>query len=123
MTAFADLCREWALIKAHVGKLPMVPEIIGSHWSASAQVDVIAVNWHDKAILLGERKWGVDAVSRSVIRELINKTPNTVPGVGWQVYHVFFARAGFTDAAMEEAQSINGLLVDLATLKNDFRVD
>ena len=53
MTAFEDLCREWVLLKARAGKLPMVPELVGSHWSADAQVDVVAVNWHDRAILLG----------------------------------------------------------------------
>ena len=82
MTAFEDLCREWILLKACAGKLPMVPELVGSHWSTDAQVDVVAVNWHDKAILLGEYKWGVDAVGRSVVRELVDKAPKIVPSEG-----------------------------------------
>jgi len=121
MTAFEDLCREWVLIKARAGKLSMVPEVVGSHWSADTQVDVVAVNWHDKAILLGECKWGVDAVGRSVIRELVEKAPKVVPGEGWQVNFAYFARAGFTDAAREEAQMLGALLVDLETLDNDMR--
>jgi hypothetical protein len=122
MTAFEDLCREWMLVKARAGKLPMVPEVVGSHWSADAQVDVVAVNWHDKAILLGECKWGVDAVGRSVIRELIDKAPKVIPEERWSVYFAFFARAGFTDAAREEARTVDVLLVDLETLDNDLRV-
>lgn len=119
LTAFEDLCREWVLVQARAGKLPMVPELVGSHWSADAQVDVVAVNWHDKTILLGECKWGVDAVGRSVVRELVDKTPKVVPGEGWQVYYVYFARAGFTDAARKEAQTVGAMLIDLETLDND----
>lgn len=99
----------------------MDPEVVGSHWSADVQLDVVAINWHDKTILLGECKWGVRAVGRSVIRELIEKTPKVVPGEEWQVYYTYFARAGFTDAAREEAQKGNTLLVDLETLDKDLR--
>jgi len=54
MTAFEDLCREWVLVKARAAKLPLIPEVVGSHWSMQAQVDVVAINWRDKTILLGE---------------------------------------------------------------------
>lgn len=118
-TAFEDLCQEWLLIKARNKKLPMIPEIVGSHWAANAQVDVVAVNWHDQAILLGECKWGVDAVARPVIRELIDKAPKIVPGEGWQVFYAYFSRAGFTDAARQEAQQVGALLVDLETLDRE----
>ena len=119
LTAFEDLCREWMLMKARAGKLPMVPEVVGSHWSAGVQVDVVAVNWHDNTILLGECKWGVKAVGRAVIRELIDKTPKVISDEGWQVYYACFSRAGFTDAARQEAQNVNALLVDLEALDKD----
>jgi len=128
-TAFEDLCREWTLAQARAGQLPFPPEIVGSHWSKDAQVDVVAINWREKAILLGECKWGVDAVGRSVVRELVDKAPRVVPpsgsprerGEGWQVHYVFFARAGFTDAARAEAESVGARLVDLETLDADLR--
>jgi AAA+ ATPase superfamily predicted ATPase len=121
VTAFEDLCRTWVLMKAREGALPMVPEVIGSHWSADVQVDVAAINWQDKTILLGECKWGVKAIGRDVIRELIDKTPKVIPGQEWQVYFAYFARAGFTDAARQEAQKVNALLVDLEILDRDLR--
>jgi uncharacterized protein len=121
MTAFEDLCRDWVLAKARARLLPLVPEVVGSHWSTDALLDMVAINWHDRTILLGECKWGVKAVGRSVIRELVDKTPNVVPGEDWQVNYAFFARAGFTDAAREEAQSVNGVLVDLETLDKDLK--
>jgi hypothetical protein len=108
-TAFEDLCREWVLARARARKLPFAPELVGSHWAPDAQVDVVAVNWRDQAILLGECKWGVDAVGRSVVRDLVDKAPRVVPGEDWQVHHAFFARSGLTDAARAEAEPVGGL--------------
>jgi AAA+ ATPase superfamily predicted ATPase len=119
MTAFEDLCREWTLAQARTEQLSFLPEIVGSHWSQDAQVDVVALNWQDKAILLGECKWGAEAVGRAVVRELVGKTPLVVPGDDWQVQYVFFARAGFTDAARAEAEAIGAQLVDLPRLDAD----
>jgi hypothetical protein len=85
------------------------------HW------DVVAINWREKAILLGECKWGAHVVGRSVIRELIDKTSRVVPDLDWQVYYAFFARQGFTAAAQAEAQSVNAILVDLERLEQDLR--
>jgi AAA+ ATPase superfamily predicted ATPase len=120
-TAFEELCREWTLTQARTGQLPFPPEIVGSHWAPDAQVDLAALNWREKAILLGECKWGVDALGRSVVRELVGKAPRVVPGKDWQVHYVFFARAGFTDAARAEADSVGARLVDLDKLDADLR--
>ena len=121
LTAFEDLCREWTLAQARAGRLPFLPELVGSHWAADAQVDVVAVNWREKAILLGECKWGVDPVGRSTVRELVDKAPRVVPDESWQVHHVLFARAGFTDAARAQAGAVDARLVDLETLDSDLK--
>jgi AAA+ ATPase superfamily predicted ATPase len=125
-TAFEDLCREWVLVQARARRLPLTPETIGSHWASDAQVDVVAINWHDRALLLGECKWGVQPVDISVIRELVEKTPQVTPtgregGATWQVHYAFFARAGFTEAARTEAENLGALLIDLETLDADLR--
>lgn len=86
-----------------------------------AQVDVVAINWRDKTILLGECKWGVDAVGQPVIRELVEKTPKVVPGEDWKVHYAYFARAGFSNTAQEEAHKFNAILIDLETLDDDLR--
>jgi hypothetical protein len=98
----------------------------GAHWGG-VQVDVVAVNWREKALLLGEAKWSTEPVKRDVVRELIEeKTPlvlKTLPdaGEGWAVHYAYFARAGFTDAARGEADSVEAQLVDLETLDADIR--
>ncbi|MGC9335291.1 MAG: DUF234 domain-containing protein [Anaerolineae bacterium] len=64
MTAFEALGRAWVLAQARRGRLPFVPEDVGSHWPAEVQVEVVAINWREKAILLGECKWGTGTVGR-----------------------------------------------------------
>jgi hypothetical protein len=135
MAAFEELCREWVIEQGRAGVLLFEVREVGSHWSRRVQarterserVDVVAVNWTDHAILLGEAKWGTEAVGRSVIRDLIEtKTPKVLKdlpseGEGWQVHYAFFARAGFTDAARAEAEAVEAQLVDLERLDADLR--
>lgn len=127
MTAFEELSREWVLVQARSGRLPFIPEDVGSHWAADVQVDVVAINWREKAILLGECKWGTGRISRSVVRELIEeKAPKTLEflpegGAGWTVHCAFFSRAGLTEAARALAEAHEMLLVDLEMLDRDLR--
>lgn len=127
LTGFEDLSRQWVAQQSRAGKLPFEAADVGSHWSRDVQVDVVAVNWREKALLLGECKWGLDAVERNVVRELLEaKTPKVLQalpegGQGWRVTHAFFARAGFTEAARAEAEAHSALLVDLERLDADLR--
>ena len=118
MTTFEELCREWVIGQARLGRLPFTPELVGSHWSVDTQVDVVAINWQEKAILLGECKWGTEAVGRSIVRDLIEKSVKVTPGNDWRVILALFSRAGFTDAAIQENEM--GLNIDLATIDADF---
>ncbi|MCP4418242.1 MAG: hypothetical protein GY805_16595 [Chloroflexi bacterium] len=121
MTTWEELSREWLILQANRGQLPFPVALVGSHWAKDAQVDVVAINWREKAILLGECKWGDHTVGRSVIRELIGKTSRVIPEPDWQVHYAFFARKGFTEAARAEAGTVNALLVDLERLEDDLR--
>jgi AAA+ ATPase superfamily predicted ATPase len=116
--AFEELCREWILVKARAGDLPFVSERVGSHWAPDAQIDIVAVNWRLKQILLGEAKWTGNALNRKIVRDLVAKRPLVVPdnGDGWKVHYVFFSRSGFTDAAVQEAMQHEAILVDLDLL-------
>jgi len=121
---FEDLCRTWTLSQAQNGRLPFEPEMIGSHWSPEAQVDIVAINWKAKQILLGEAKWGEGKVGRQVIRELIEKTPKVVPNIkdDWVIHYVFFAREGFTESAREEAKKYRAILLTLMEMEPNLRM-
>ena len=116
--SFEELCREWILIQAKAGKLPFVPERVGSHWAPDAQIDVVAINWRLRQILLGQANWTENSINRKIVRDLIAKTPLVVPGEGlnWQVHYAFFSRSGFTAAAVAEARAYKAILVDLEGL-------
>ena len=118
-TAFEELARQWVRVQGKAGQLPFKPEAVGSHWSSRVQVDVVAINWRTRDILLGECKWGGERVSRQIVRELVDsKTTLTLrdlpeEGEGWKVHYALFARSGFTPAAVVEMEKYQGLLVDL----------
>ncbi len=44
-----------------------------------------------------------------------------MPEEDWQVHYALFSRAGFTDAARAEAESVEAILVDLQRLDADLR--
>ena len=121
-TAFEELCRQWAITEGKAGKLGFTPIAVGSHWSRRVQVEVVALNWGSKEILLGECKWGSDRVDRQVARDLTGeKTRLTLLdlpdlGHGWQVYYALFGRQGFTEAARNEIQTLGGVCIDLVDL-------
>ncbi|MBK9056072.1 MAG: hypothetical protein IPL78_35795 [Chloroflexi bacterium] len=73
MTTFEELCQEWVLMQARQRKLPFAVELVGAHWGGNVQVDVAAINWRERAILLGEAKWQAKSVERSLIRELLEE--------------------------------------------------
>lgn len=95
MTTFEELCQEWVLIQARRRNLPFSVEQVGAHWDSQVQVDVAAISWREKALLLGEVKWQQDRVSRRIIRELImEKTPkirSALPDAGqdWRIHYIF----------------------------------
>ncbi len=119
---FEELCRDWVNLVAEMDEFPFLPERTGSFWSKQAQVDVLAVNWRTKDILLGECKWGQKEVGRSVIQTLLDKTEKVLPAsFTWRVHYAFFARRGFTPAAQTFAEQHNARLITLVQIESDMQ--
>jgi AAA+ ATPase superfamily predicted ATPase len=124
MTAFGELCRTWTVQQAAGGNLPFIPDAVGRHWSTDCEIDVAAINWRQKQILLGECKWSTDPLGRGVIKDLIeDRAPRVLERLEgkWQTYYAFFARAGFTDAAQEEAAKFDATTADLVRLDRELQ--
>jgi len=123
-TAFEEVCRTWTLEQAAAGRLPFLPDAVGRHWSPDGEIDVAAINWRERQVLLGECKWGTDAVGRDVVRSLVEERgPRVLARLEgkWQTHYAFFARAGFTDAAGKEAAQVGATMVDLARLDRELQ--
>jgi len=119
---FEELSREWVHARAEMDDFPFLPERVGSFWSRQAQVDVLAINWRTKDILLGESKWERGRTGRKVVQTLVEKTDRVVPGRGeWTVHYAFFSRRGFTPAAEKLAAANNAFLVTLEEIEHDIR--
>lgn len=117
---FEELCREWIHIKVDLDEFPFLPERVGSFWSRQAQVDVVAVNWRTKDIMLGECKWGRQTQGRKVVDTLINRTAKVVPKEGdWTVRYVFFTRTPLTVPAQERANEIGALQISPDIIEQD----
>lgn len=120
--AFERLCQQWIEAQALREQLPFAPEQIGSHWSKRVQIDVVAINFTTRHLLLAECKWQGDPVRRSVVRELFEeKRPKLFADLGWhegewQVHYAFFSREGFTVASAEYAAQHQIDLIDLPRL-------
>jgi uncharacterized protein len=124
-TAWEELAREWVFWQGLSQKLPLVPEIIGSHWSRTAQADIVAINWHNRSALIGECKWGTEPVDRQTVRRLLEHTLLAVQAAlpdraeGWKIIPALFARAGTTAAAQTELASHGGIEITLEQLVGD----
>jgi AAA+ ATPase superfamily predicted ATPase len=117
---FEELCREWIHIKVDLDEFPFLPERVGSFWSRQAQVDVVAVNWRTKDILLGECKWGRQSQGRRVVDTLINKTAKVVPKEGdWTVRYAYFTRNPLTTPAQERANEVGALQISPDSIEQD----
>ncbi len=128
-TGFEELARQWVRQAGRTGAFGWTPQVVGSHWSRQVQVDVVAIDWPGKQILLGECKWGADTVGRPVARELIGtKAPLVLrelpnQGEGWRVSYALFTRAGASEAVRQEIAAHGGLVVDLPRLMQDLAVE
>jgi len=117
---FEELCREWINIKVDLDEFPFLPEQVGSYWSRRAQVDVVALNWSSKDILLGECKWGRQAQGRKVVETLIDKANEVVPKEGrWRVHYATFTRNPLTAPAQDYADEASVLQVSPTMIEQD----
>lgn len=125
--AFEDVCLAWLVAQARQEKLPFAADNVGAHWSNTVQVDVVAINWREKQLLLGECKWGDAPISRSILTELIEvKTPKVLAdlpdgGANWTVHYALFARQAFTEATQLLAAEKQVQLVTLPQIEADLQ--
>jgi AAA+ ATPase superfamily predicted ATPase len=117
-TAFEDLCRAWVVARGDAGQLPFVPQRVGRWWDQQAEVDVVAVSFRDRAVLLGEARWTFRPTGADALEALTARADRVVPGPNWAVHYALFSRGGFTAGLHEQAARANATLVDLASLIN-----
>ena len=126
--AFEEICRQWLTEQARAGITPFVVEDIGQIWGDDGengtQVDVAAISWREKCILVGEAKWTENNIDISVVRKLLKETIPVVlsmlpdRGKGWQVFPYLFARRGFSRDAYNFAKESNIKMVAVSPIED-----
>lgn len=106
MHTWEELCRRWLLFAGAYGRLPVIPDQVGSAWTRAVQVDVVGVNSTNRIMVLGECKWTAERVGGQALKDLVGKADAIVGKGRWQVYFLIFARNGLTEPAWEYAASV-----------------
>ena len=103
--AFEDAAREHVADLAAQGRLPFLPERIGSWWDRHTEIDVVAVSDADGAVLVGECKWWDSPVGMNVLEELRRKAMLLPLEGRWtHVWYALWSKAGYTP----EVQALAG---------------
>lgn len=111
--AFEDAAQEYLARLAQGGRLPFLPERIGRWWLADDEIDVVAINDTNRALLVGECKWTARPVGVNILADLQRKTQRLMGDGEWsQVAYALFAKSGFTPALQEIAEEEGILLVE-----------
>ncbi len=103
---------------ARAGHLPFAPEYIGSDWRGQEhQIDMMAVNWREAQVMVGEAKWGEGRVDHQVYAKLKERAERALvylrterkgdrsDNQPWTVHLALFARRGFTPAVVAAAKA------------------
>jgi len=102
--AFEEAAREFIAAKAREGKLPFLPERIGSWWSRAGELDVLAISSSERSALVGECKWSVDPVGINIFEDLKSSAAKMAQESNIDhIHYALFSRRGFTDALKVKA--------------------
>ena len=103
-----ELCREWLLRASDREELPVTIEDAGAEWRRSFTLDVAGINPEKKQLVLGACHWRDEPAGLELIEELAERTRAVVPKdeEGWTVYYLGFARDGWTEAALKQAEQV-----------------
>ncbi len=118
---FEEICRQFLWQAARAGQstsLPFTPQKIGAWWRGQQEVDIVALNQAEGAVLVGECKWRSRPVGSNVLADLRQAAiPLLQQLPGFQVYYALFAKAGFTpELVSQAAQDRTLLLYDLEAM-------
>jgi uncharacterized protein len=104
--AFEEAAREYVARLAERGKLPLIPERIGSWWEREAEIDLLALSDAQGALLAGECKWSSKPVGTDILDNLKRQVQIVQREGHWpQVSYMLFARSGFTPALRKAAEA------------------
>ncbi len=101
---FEEISRQYIMRLYRTGRLAWTPERIGAWWDGKEEIDVVAVNFREGHVLLGECKWSTRPIGMGVLQALMTKAGRLPLGRWQDVTYALFSRSGFTDEVRQYAE-------------------
>ena len=101
-----------------------MPRRVGSFWGTrKPQIDVVAINEDDHAILVGECKWTAEPIRKWIVEDFFRRADEIIPEPAdkWRVTYALFSRSGFTREARQAAGDRSCLWIGLDQIDADLR--
>jgi AAA+ ATPase superfamily predicted ATPase len=109
-TAYEELARRKIAQLGDEQELSFSPDYIGRAWTRQVELDVVAVGWKQKSVLIGECKWQSARVTDAVLDSLIERGEKFLNFAGFKKHYALFSKSGFTASLEERAKQKNVLL-------------
>lgn len=103
-TAFEELARQQVQAWGDAGELPFTPQHVGRAGNRQAEIDVVAINWKDRAVLFGECKWTSRKMAERDLASLKERAAKLTKLAGFNVHYALFSKSGFTAGLSKAAQ-------------------
>ncbi len=130
---FEDLCRTWTVVQARNRGLPFEPEFISSDWGPLHQADIVAVNWREHQVYIGEAKWHVDDFDHQEWRQFVERAERVIgrlteadparrpgkPAPEWTRHLALFTRRGITPAVRAAAKAAGAQIILFEQIAED----
>jgi AAA+ ATPase superfamily predicted ATPase len=92
---FEQVCQQFFWRQGLAGRLPFIPQKIGSWWQANQEIDLVLLDAGNA--MLVECKWTSRMVGIDIFQELEGKTPAVLTEVvGKKIAYALCSRSGFT---------------------------
>jgi AAA+ ATPase superfamily predicted ATPase len=114
--AFEEICQQFLWSAGSSGKLPFMPQRVGSWWSANEEIDLVGLG--EAEAILVECKWANKPVGSDILANLERKASLIQPELGERrVRYGLCSRSGFTKQLAEiVGQREDVALYDLAAI-------
>jgi uncharacterized protein len=109
-TAYEELSRRRIIQLADNNHLPFVPDYVGRGWTRLAEIDVVAVSWKQRCVLLGECKWQNSRVQNQVLESLMQRAEKFDAFATFKKSYALFSKSGFSKSVEQVAAKEHVLL-------------
>jgi len=116
--AFEDIMKEVLIILNERGKLPFRFDEIGRWWWRGEEIDLAAINWQTRELLLVEVRWRNELADSSVLLDLKRKAHLVKLGQK-KIYYMVISKSGFKPS-IQKLTDKDVLLWDLSKIGNVF---